>query len=167
MAIAAPLGAVKSYKWQHAGRPDALLFLEQEFPFRINFQTFDENVQMRTESGWHGTHGKNTCTEDIVVKTRCRPRGFLAAQKGDVRITLDGFRYLGMDAEWTHNSVIIEKKVNEDYFRLKECSCGTRHRVTMFECEAIVPWELTPGMTYHDGYSFPSTPPIADASDWL
>ena len=90
-----PLGPVLCYAWNHyrPARPEAQLCLEQKPPFRINFIAYNADRSVLSESGWHGCWFLDVCTT-----TRRNQR------KGDRIITLQGFRYRGMEAPWTHNN---------------------------------------------------------------
>ena len=112
MVCAAPLGPVDCYEWLHEGRAPAELFLERTLPRRIFFRNSDGNGNVRSESGWHGLWCQDVCTTSM--RFRNRGGGSSIQTAGDMSITLDGFRYSGMDAEWTHDNMTFEKKVDDD-----------------------------------------------------
>ena len=72
-----------------------------------------------------------------------------------MEITLDGFRYSGMDAEWTHDNMTFKKKVYDDTWRMTRCGCGTKHRIVFkFKDSAAVGRvdpDVTPGPSVVDG----------------
>ena len=154
MVCAAPLGPVDCYEWFHEGRASAELFLEKTVPFRIFFRTFDGHGVVQSESGWHGSWYQDVCTGSITYRNRCG--GTYIQTAGDIKLTLDGFRYLGMDAEWTHNDMTFEKKVDDDTWYLTSCGCGTKHRIVFrLKDSAAGGWvdpDVTPGPSVIDGF---------------
>ena len=72
-----------------------------------------------------------------------------------MKITLDGFRYSGMDVEWTHDNMKFVKKVDNDTWRLTRCGCGTKHRIVfkLKDSAAVgrVDPDVTPGPSVVDG----------------
>ena len=70
--------------------------------------------------------------------------------EGDMHITLDAFRYAGMDCEWTHDTMTFEKKVDvdDDTWRLKRCGCGATHPISLKYKDSADVWvdpDVTPG----------------------
>ena len=125
---AAPLGPVDVYDWLHEGREgSAELFLEKTSPWRIIFRTYDEHGNVQLNSGMHGNWSQDVCKESIT-KTLRDGRIYMQ-REGDVKITLDDFRYVGTDAEWTHDDMMFEKKVGDDRWVLLRSSCGTKHHI--------------------------------------
>ena len=123
---------VQAYVWQHAGREHAELLLEEDFPCRIYFTLFDEDGSVLYESGWHGYHStKKYTVARAQTKSKFRPRNHIPFELGDTILTLDGFRYIGMESDWTHNNLQLMRRVDSDEFRFISCDCGTRHPVTM------------------------------------
>ena len=152
MVCAAPLGPIDCYTWLHEGRPSAELFLEKTHPWRIFFRTYDGHGVVQSESGWHGTHSQDVC---MTSRTWCDRQGVPHTRTaGDMEITLDGFRYSGMDAEWTHDTMEFVKKVDDDTWRMTRCGCGTKHRIVFklkASASAIVDPDVTPGPSVVDG----------------
>ena len=72
---------------------------------------------------------------------------------GDSRITLSGFRFLGIDADW-HHDMELGRGVDEKKWRVLRCSCGTRHQATMSEMKGLVEFtaDVRPGMEVIDGF---------------
>ena len=127
MVCAAPLGPVDCYEWFHEGRAPAELFLEKTPPRRIFFRYYDGHGVVQSESGWHGIWSQDVCMTSRTWRDR---QGVSHTQTaGDMEITLDGFRYSGMDAEWTHDNMTFEKKVDDDTWCMTRCGCGTKHRI--------------------------------------
>ena len=107
MVSAAPLGPVVCYDWLHEGRAPAILIRETTNPCRVLFRSYDANGAVLSDSGWHGTSSQDKCTTSMTYRTR---RGRTITQtEGDMHITLDAFRYAGMDAEWTRNNMISRR----------------------------------------------------------
>ena len=154
MVCAAPLGPWDCYEWLHEGRAPAELFLERTLPRRIFFRYHDGHGVMQSESGWHGIWSQDVCTTSM----RCRNRhGRSSIQTaGDMSITLDGFRYSGMDAVWTHNNMTFYKKVDDDTWCMTSCGCGTKHRIVfrLRDSAAVgrVDPDVTPGPSVIDGF---------------
>ena len=120
-----PLGPVLCYDWKHhkPARPEAQLCLEQTAPFRINFIAYNADRSTLSESGWHGCWFLDVCK---MTSPRRNQRG------GDRIITLQGFRYMGMAAPWTHNNFKLYLKEGETKWRCISCDCRrSSHPVTM------------------------------------
>ena len=151
-----PLGSIcRFFKWYHAGRHVAHLFLEVSHPRRIYLRTFDLAGVIIAESGWHGVWTEDTCRQ--TQTWRLRSGREMRQDYGDVLIELDSFKYQGMDArEFVHGTRLL-KKFDSDTFTLSECSCGTKHQVTMVEVtpEALsaLDEDVRPGMAFCDGFA--------------
>ena len=148
MDTAAPMGPVDRYDWRHEGRARAILWRDTRNPRRVLFRSYGANGAVLSNSGWHGTSSEDTCTTSLEYTTRL---GRVHTQTvGDKLFTLDGFCYAGMDGEWTHETMVFEKKVDvqDETWRLKRCSCGTRHSISLTYRDRINEWvdpDVTPG----------------------
>ena len=157
MVSAHPLGPVHCYEWLHEGRASAMLFLEESYPWRIFFRTFfdDQFTNVRSESGWHGRWFQDVCRSSTTSRNRLGVVHTTTA--GDMHLSLDGFRYLGMDAEWAHDEMTFEKKVGDDQWLLTRCGCGTKHRIVFkdwpFAVTPDVDPDVAPGPSVVDGMS--------------
>ena len=140
MDTATPVGPVDRYDWLHEGRAPAILFRDTTNPRRVLFRSYAANGAVLSNSGWHGTSSEDTCTTSMEHTNRL---GRVHTQtKGDKHFTLDEFCYAGMDGEWTHETMVFEKKVElqDDIWRLKRCSCGTRHSISLTYRDTINEW---------------------------
>ena len=145
MVCAAPLGPVDCYEWLHEGRASAELFLEKTHPWRICFRSYDGHGVVQSESGWHGIWSQDVCMTSRTWRDR---QGVSHTQTaGDMEITLDGFRYSGMDAEWTHDNMKFVKKVDDDTWRLTRCGCGTKHRIVFKLQDSAAVGRVDPDVT--------------------
>ena len=141
MVCAAPVGPVVCYDWLHEGRAPAILIRETTNPCRVLFRSYDANGAVLSDSGWHGTSFKEECTRAMEYPT-CTGR-FRTQRRGDRRFTLERFCYAGMDHERTHAIMVFEKAVDVDdnTWRLKSCSCGTKHSISLIYNYMGVDWE--------------------------
>ena len=100
---------------------------------------------------WPGVWFEDVCQVTRRVKRWCRK----GQTKGDKRLTLNGFRYLGLDGKWWHN-VTLFKAVDTDEYQVEECSCGTQHRATMKvidEQTVELTTDVLPSMTTVGGFT--------------
>ena len=65
-----PLGEVLELKWRHKGREDAAILLEQAFPHRLNFISYNADGSIESESGWHGRWFRDTSTATATRRGR-------------------------------------------------------------------------------------------------
>ena len=100
--------------------------LEQTPPKQICFITYDEAGEVDSDSGWHGSWQWSLCT-----RTRRSRRSRRKQERGDHRIELNGFRYMGIFSPWTHNQLRLLNRVAEPghVWRNVSCGCGVRHDV--------------------------------------
>ena len=146
-AVALPLGEAICYTWEHIRprRPEAVLCLEQTAPFNINFIQLTSDGNVYSESGWHGSW-----TRDVCTRTRKIGRHGPWQHARDEIITLQGLRYKGLDADWTHyDFTLARKKADEtDYYVCTGCGhCRKVHSVRMKLREGLS--EYTASRTPH------------------
>lgn len=84
-----PIGPVDAYAWNHKGRPHATLLVEVNAPFRVNLILLDWWGNVVRESGFHGTAWLDE------------------GPRGEHRFTLEKFRFLGENAPWHHNNMVL------------------------------------------------------------
>ena len=140
MNTATPTGPVDRYDWRDTGRGRAILWRDTRNPRRVLFRRYDANDNVLYTSGWHGTSSEDTCTSSMQW-TNCRGR-VNTQTVGDLLFTLDGFCYAGMDEEWRHETMEFEQQVEvqDGIWRLKRCSCGTRHSISLTYRDTINEW---------------------------
>ena len=140
MDTATPTGPVDRYDWRHAGRARAILWRDTRNPRRVLFRSYGADGDVLFNSGWHGTSSEDTCTSSLQWTTRLARVNNQTA--GDLRLTLDGFSYAGMEEVWRHDTMVFEKKVElqHDMWRLRHCSCGSRHSISLIYRETIDEW---------------------------
>ena len=141
MVCAAPAGPFKCYRWHHEGRSPALLFRNEAVPSHVLFRSYAANGDVLSDSGWHGISFKEECTRAMQYTTHTGR--FKTQRRGDRRFTLERFCYAGMDHERTHAIMVFEKAVDVDdnTWRLKSCSCGTKHSISLIYNYMGVDWE--------------------------
>ena len=132
LCLSCPVSSVKAYVWQHIGRADGQLLVEEQFPRRIHFTLYDEGGAVQWESGWHGIAGKDTCTRQVSKpKSKTRPRqSRLVYDIGTVIISLDAFRFTGMESDWFHCCELIRKAGDNEF-----CTMARRYiacSITLF-----------------------------------
>ena len=124
--------------------------MEEKFPRRIHLTLYNEDGTAEWESGWHGIAGKDICNTQVAKpKNKFKPReSRINCDIGDEIISLDGFRFTGTDAEWTHCCELLCTAGGTDY-ELQSCQCGTRHKVKMHELIGPfrIPDDVLPGPT--------------------
>jgi len=55
-----PLGPILVHDYDHEGRPPARIYLELRTPFRFNFEQYDWNGALVSQSGWIGRAWEDT-----------------------------------------------------------------------------------------------------------
>ena len=135
---AAPLGPVTAYSYLHAGREPAILFVETRLlffllscvgeghvlllvvsftsrsPFRIRFVA----PQYGSDSGWHG----------VCYRREQTP------YSSEVTLTLNGFRFSGLAADWTHDNCVFTWRPRLHSFRCTSWGGDPRSRdITLLE----------------------------------
>ena len=139
MVCAAPAGPFKCYRWLHEGRPPAILVRNEAVPSHVLFRSYAANGDVLSDSGWHGISFKEECTRAMEYTT---PTGcFKTQRRGGKQLTLERFCYAGMDNEQTHAIMVFEKAVDDNTWRLKSCSCGTKHSISLIYKYMGVDWE--------------------------
>ena len=149
--VVIPLGPVLCYSWWHEWprRPEAVLCLEQQNPFRLNFIQYTHDGKVFSESGWHGQWCEDVCTQTVIRRQK------VIQEAGDRIITLMHLRYSGPFANWYHNDFTLLKKHNEDFYVCTGCGhCGFAHPVRMHKKIGVTMYiaEITPHPPMVEGF---------------